>query len=95
VATFPWYDKDIRMTKKKDESLLARMKGQPLWFWGVLCFIGGLFANLASTLTIEASHMPDAEEKAARLGSGIATGLFIVAGGVLIVLYLVRGKRKK
>jgi hypothetical protein len=76
------------------ESLIDRMKKQPLSFWGGLCIFAGVFSSLAMQLMIDASDLRRSEERAAQLGGALAGGLFVLVGVVLIVLHFVRRKRR-
>jgi len=75
---------------KKLDSLHDRMKQLPLWQWGMLFIFGGVFANLAGSLVIQAGNMRRAEERAAQLGSTCAGGLLCLVGIGLIITHFVR-----
>lgn len=79
---------------EKPDSLLNRMKRLPLWQWGLIFIFASLFVGLASTMAIDEADMRRTQERAARLGSACGSGLFMIAGIVLIVLHFVRRKPK-
>ena len=80
------------MTEKPD-SLFDRMKKMPLWQWGGCLIFGGVFANLATQLMIDAGEMRRSEARAAQLGTAVGGGLLLLAGMVLIVMHFVRRKK--
>jgi hypothetical protein len=81
------------MTERQD-SLIERMKKQPLSFWSGLCIFAGVFSYLAVMLMIDAANMRRAEERAAQLGGAVAGGFFVLLGIVLLVLHVVRRNRR-
>jgi len=69
------------------------MKRFPLWQWGLICIFSGLLVNMMMALQSPTGRL-SAQERAAAMGRGVATLLFVVAGVVLIILHFVRRKRK-
>ena len=84
------------MTKTKKpaesaESPMARLKQQPLWFWGVMCICGGIGASVIAPLIME-PPVGAAAQRGAALGRAVASGLFIVIGIGLMIAGLIRRK---
>lgn len=79
--------------QQQPDNFKARLKSKSLAFWGAMLIFGGVFSNLFMTLAMSTRNMRRAEERAARLGSGVAAGLLILIGIVLIVVHFVRKKR--
>lgn len=63
------------------------MRKIPLWQWGLFCFLGAGFGQVAS------SAMGPPADRAEAAGRGVATLLFVIIGIVLIVLHFVWPKR--
>lgn len=80
---------------RKDGPLYQRMKRLPLWQWGAFCVFGGLFANVATMLMIQARDMRRSEERAAQLGGACAAVLLVIVGIALIALHSLRRSRNK
>lgn len=84
--------KKRRKKKKQPETGMDRLKATPLWMWGLICMMGGVFANITNQFTIEAQGLRGAAARGAKFGGGVAALLFIVVGLVLIVVHFTRRK---
>lgn len=84
--------KKKRKKIKQPETPMERFKAIPLWTWGLICIMGGVFANISNQFIIEAQNMRGAAARGAQLGGAVAALLFIVIGLALIVMHFVRKK---
>lgn len=73
--------------RRNDETFGDRMRKITLLQWGLFCFLGAGFSQVAS---LAQGPAPDRASAAGRAAAGL---VFVVAGVVLIVLHFVRPKR--
>ena len=84
--------KKKRRKRKQPETPMERLKAMPLWLWGLICIMGGVFANISNQFMIEANNMRGAAARGAQFGGAAAALLFIAIGVVLIIMHFVRQK---
>lgn len=84
--------KKKRKKRKQPETPMERLKAIPLWTWGLICIMGGVFANISNQFMIEMTNMRGAAAQGAKFGGAAAALLFIIVGLVAIVMHFIRRK---
>ncbi len=82
--------KKKRKKKRQPETPMERLKAQPLWLWGAIFIVAGVFTNFTNQILIDAGNLHGAAADGAKFGGAIASLFFIVVGVVLIVFHFVR-----
>ncbi len=85
--------KKRRTKKRKPETPMERLKAVPLWTWGAIVIMAGVFSNLTNQMMIDAQNLTGAAARGAKFGGAVAALVFITVGVVLIIIHLVRARK--
>lgn len=72
---------------------MERLKAFPLWGWGMVVIMAGVFANLTNQTMIDAQNLTGAAARGAKFGGAVAALVFIVVGIGLVIAHFVRGNK--